>query len=86
MLKLILSLALVALVSCCTSGCGKADVKAVLGNLDRDCVRHYAGSAAAGVTGNATITFQIDCKPNSEVGKPDPAPPAPAPAAKPPGG
>lgn len=57
-------LVLLALLS--LGGCvSQQNVKEVLGNLDRDCVRHYQGSAGTGVpVGQATITFTIDCKPS----------------------
>lgn len=44
-------------------GCATAQVNQVLQNLDKDCVRHYAG--AIGGVAQATVTFQIDCQPSA---------------------
>ncbi len=46
------------------AGCNQANVKDILTNLDKDCVRHYAGSLASGVPASGTVTFTIDCKPS----------------------
>lgn len=72
-LKLLMCLALVALVSC-TTGCAKENVKQALDNIHGDCVRHYQG-AVGGVAGTVTMTFDINCAPEGK---------APAPAAAPP--
>lgn len=54
------------------AGCSPPNVKDLISNLDRDCVRHYAGSMASGVPASGTVTFTIDCKPSGT-----PIPPAP---------
>lgn len=67
MKKVAIFLTLAALCVCVAlfSGCSTQNVKDVLGNLDKDCVRHYQGSAGTGAPiGNATITFTIDCRPS----------------------
>lgn len=46
------------------TGCNQANVKDILTNLDKDCVRHYAGSLASGIPATGTVTFTIDCKPS----------------------
>jgi hypothetical protein len=67
MLRFIASLFIVAVVVTC-SGCGSADVKAVLDDLQADCVRHYNGSLASGIPApSGSLTFTIDCKPTNVV-------------------
>lgn len=58
-----ISLAL-ACASAVVAGCSTANVKDILTNLDKDCVRHYAGSLASGVPASGTVTFTIDCQPS----------------------
>jgi len=48
------------------SGCATAQIDHALSNLDKDCVRHYAGSIG-GVITQTMVTFQIDCKPSGEI-------------------
>lgn len=50
-------------------GCTGVDIKPVLENLDKDCVRHYAGSFGGGMVGTQTgvVSFQIDCQPGTAV-------------------
>lgn len=58
-------LALTLLLS--LTACSQVEVKDVLTNLDKDCVRHYSGSLStgqAGIGSNGTVTFNIDCKPS----------------------
>jgi hypothetical protein len=44
--------------------CAQQNVKDALGNLDKDCVRHYQGALGGGVMATATVSFQIDCQPS----------------------
>lgn len=59
-------------------GCNPVEVKDVLNNLDKDCVRHYSGSLASGGVGgvgaSGTVTFNIDCKPSGVPATPTPTP------------
>lgn len=57
----------IVVLVCLVAGCTPVEVKDVLANLDKDCVRHYAGSVATGTPGAATVTFTIDCKPSGQV-------------------
>ena len=57
-------------------GCAQQNIKDVLNNLDKDCVRHYAGSISSGVPPAGALTFTIDCKP-SGVLSPPPSTPTP---------
>ena len=41
------------------SGCNQSNVKDVLSNLDKDCTRHYAGSAATGTPIGAEVIVSI---------------------------
>lgn len=57
---------LLPLIAVSLTGCNAANVKDVLSNLDKDCVRHYAGSLSSGTAGigaAGTVTFTIDCQP-----------------------
>ena len=56
-----------AIATLLLAGCSNANVKDILTNLDKDCVRHYAGSLASGVPAQGTVTFTIDCKPSGVV-------------------
>ena len=60
MKRLILT-AVLALALC---GCAQQNVKDALGNLDKDCVRHYQGAIGGGAISSATVSFQIDCQPS----------------------
>lgn len=62
-MRSLLVFAIVIISALALPGCA-TDVKDVLNNLDKDCVRHYAGSAATGVPASATITFTVDCQPS----------------------
>jgi hypothetical protein len=62
-------------VTALLSGCNQANVKDILTNLDKDCVRHYAGSLASGVPASGTVTFTIDCKPSGTPLTPAPTTP-----------
>jgi hypothetical protein len=57
-------IALVVVAIICMSGCAQQNVKEALGNLDKDCVRHYQGALGGGVVSTATVSFQIDCQPS----------------------
>lgn len=49
------------------SGCAADNVKEALGNLDKDCVRHYTGSLSTGSAGLGTqgaVSFDITCNPS----------------------
>lgn len=69
---------LIAVALCLLPACSQQNVKDLLSNLDKDCVRHYAGSLASGVPASGTVTFQIDCQPSGVN-----PPPVVNPAAKP---
>jgi hypothetical protein len=46
------------------SGCATQQIDTVLNNIDRDCVRHYAGQAGGMA---AAFSFTIDCQPGGTV-------------------
>lgn len=68
---------LIAITLLMLPACNQQNVKDLLSNLDKDCVRHYAGSLATGVPASGTVTFQIDCQPSGVT-----PPPVVNPAAK----
>ena len=62
-MKILLIVAILA-TSAVMAGCAQQNVKDALGNLDKDCVRHYQGAIGGGAISSATVSFQIDCQPS----------------------
>jgi hypothetical protein len=62
-LNLIIKTVLLIWLALC-SGCATQQIDTVLNNIDRDCVRHYAGQAGGMA---AAFSFTIDCSPSGTV-------------------
>jgi hypothetical protein len=62
-LNLIIKTVLLIWLALC-SGCATQQIDTVLNNLDKDCIRHYAGQAGGMA---ASFSFDISCQPSGTV-------------------